>query len=193
MKSNLCDAVEKVLIPKSEIDKRIEELGKEITEEYRGKGELIVVGILRGAAMFMSNLTLNIDLEVGIDFMAVSSYGHSSESSGTVRIIKDLEDDIAGKNILIVEDIVDSGRTLSYLVRNLMDRKAKSVKIASLLDKPERRTNEVDVQFKGFTVPNEFIVGYGLDFAQQFRNIEDICVLKKSFYEKTNYMKSSRK
>lgn len=184
MKSNLCDAVEKVLIPKSEIDKRIEELGQEITEEYRDKGELIVVGILRGAAMFMSNLTLNIDLEVGIDFMAVSSYGHSSESSGTVRIIKDLEEDIAGKNILIVEDIVDSGRTLNYLVRNLMDRKAKSVKIASLLDKPERRTNEVDVQFKGFTVPNEFIVGYGLDFAQQFRNIEDICVLKKSFYEK---------
>ncbi|MDU3193028.1 MAG: phosphoribosyltransferase family protein, partial [Finegoldia magna] len=114
MKSNLCDAVEKVLITKSEIDKRIEELGKEITEEYKDKGELIVVGILRGAAMFMSNLALNIDLEVGIDFMAVSSYGHSSESSGTVRIIKDLEEDIAGKNILIVEDIVDSGRTLNY-------------------------------------------------------------------------------
>lgn len=186
MKSNLSDVIEKVLIKKEDIDKRINELAQKITEDYKDKGELVVVGILRGASMFMSNLALNIDREVGIDFMAVSSYGKSSESSGTVRIIKDLEEDITDKNILICEDIVDSGRTLDYLVRNLKDRHAKSVKIASLLDKPERRTNEVDVEYVGFTVPNEFIVGYGLDYAQQYRNIEDICVLKKSVYEKEN-------
>ncbi len=184
MKSNLNDAIEKVLIPRSEIEKRIAELGKEITEEYKDKGELVVVGILRGAAMFMSNLALSIDKNVGIDFMSVSSYGQSSESSGTVRILKDLEEDVSGKNILIVEDIVDSGRTLNYLIKILQDRDAKSVKIATLLDKEDRRTSYVKVDFVGFKVPNEFIVGYGLDYAQKFRNVEDICVLKKSFYEK---------
>ena len=184
MKSNLCDAVEKVLIPKSEIYKRIEELGQEITEEYKDKGELIVVGILRGAAMFMSNLTLNIDLEVGIDFMAVSSYGHSSESSGTVRIIKDLEEDIAGKNILIVEDIVDTGTTLSYLLEYLKARKAASIEIVALLDKEARRTSNVSAKYKGFDVPDEFIVGYGIDYAEKYRNLPFIGALKEEIYNK---------
>lgn len=177
------DIVKEVLVTEEEIQSKIKELGERITADYKGKN-LMLVGILKGAVMFLSDLAKNIKMPVLIDFMAVSSYGSSSESTGIVRIIKDLESSIDDKDILIVEDIIDTGLTLSYLTDNLRKRGAKSVKIVTLLDKPERRKVEVPVDYTGFTIPDEFVIGYGIDYAEKYRNLPFVAALKEEVYKK---------
>ncbi|HHX70014.1 MAG: hypoxanthine phosphoribosyltransferase [Miniphocaeibacter sp.] len=177
------DIYKEILVSEEELDKRLNELAEEITECYKNSDkELLVVGILRGAVIFMTNLVTRLDLDLTMDFMAVSSYGSSSVSSGVVRILKDLEDDIKNKDVLIVEDIIDTGLTLHYLTKNLRDRGANSIKIATLLDKPDRRKVNVDVDFVGFKIPDEFVVGYGLDYDQKYRNLPFIAALKEEVY-----------
>lgn len=175
--------VEKILIDEETLMKRIKEMGKQITEDYRGK-DLIIIAILKGAVLFTSDLIKEIKLPLAIDFMAVSSYGSSTKSSGVVRILKDLDEQIEGKDVLIVEDIVDTGLTLHYLVENLMTRKPKSLKICCCLDKPSRRTAPVNVDYIGFSIPDEFVIGYGLDFGEKYRNLPFIGVLSKEAYQK---------
>ena len=168
-----------VPITEKEIITRAEELGKQITKDYKGK-ELVLVGILRGAVMWMAELMKNINLEdLTIDFMAVSSYGAATKSSGQVKINKDLNSDIMGKDVIIVEDIVDTGTTLHYLRNFLQSREANSVEICSMLDKPERREADVPIKYKGFEVDNLFIVGYGLDYDQKYRNLPYISFLNE--------------
>ena len=164
------DVIKEILVTEEEIQKKVKELGEQITRDYQGKN-LMLVGILKGAVMFLSDLAKNIRMPVMIDFMAVSSYGNSTESSGIVRIVKDLDCSVHDKDILIVEDIIDTGLTLSYLTDNLKKRKAKSVKIVTLLDKPERRKVEVPVDYVGFVIPDEFVIGYGIDYAEKYRNL----------------------
>lgn len=175
------DFIKEILVSSDEIEKRVGELGKQITEDYKGK-DLLLVGILKGAVIFMADLAKNIDLPITMDFMAVSSYGKSSESSGVVKIIKDLDSSVEGKDILIVEDIIDTGFTLGYLTDYLKRRGASSVKICTLLDKPDRRKIQVPVDYKGFVIPDEFVVGYGLDYAEQYRNLPYISALKEEVY-----------
>lgn len=176
------DAIKEVLLSEEEITKRVEELGAQITADYKDK-DLVVIGILKGAVIFMAELVKNIDLPVVLDFMAVSSYGKSAISTGEVRIIKDLDFSVEGKDLLIVEDIIDTGLTLNYLVDILTKRGAKSVSICTLLDKPDRRTIGVHVDYLGFDIPNEFVVGYGLDYAERFRNLPYIGSLKEEVYK----------
>jgi hypoxanthine phosphoribosyltransferase len=178
----LKDPIKEVLVSEGDIKKRVAELGKEISEVYRGK-ELILVGILKGAVIFLSDLSRAIDMPVFIDFMAVSSYGKSSVSTGEVRIMKDLDFSVEGKDVLIVEDIIDTGMTMNYLKEILTKRGASSVKVCSLLDKPERRTVGVKIDFLGFEIPDEFAVGYGLDFNEMFRNYPFVGALKEEVYE----------
>ena len=159
--------IQEVLFTEVVLQNKIKELAERITNDYKGK-ELLVVGVLKGSVLFAADLIKNIKIPCGIDFMAVSSYGNSSETSGIVRILKDLDCEAAGKDILIVEDIVDSGVTLNYLLNYLKARKAKSVEIASLLNKPSRRKVELDIKYVGFEVPDEFLVGYGLDYAEKY-------------------------
>ncbi len=173
--------IRNIMISEEELAKRVKELGKQLTEEYRGK-DLLVVGILKGCMLFLSDLVRTIDLPLTMDFMVVSSYGSATKSSGVVRIIKDLEREIEGKDVLIVEDIVDTGLTLSYLIENLKTRNPKSVKVCSLLDKPERRKAQVDIEYVGFRIADEFVVGYGLDYAEVYRNLPFVCVLKPEVY-----------
>jgi hypoxanthine phosphoribosyltransferase len=173
--------IQKVLISEEEIAKRVKEMGGQLTEEYKGK-DLMVVGILKGCMLYLSDLVRAIDLPLTMDFMVVSSYGSATKSSGVVRIIKDLEREIEGKDILIVEDIVDTGLTLSYLIENLKTRNPKSVKVCSLLDKPDRRKAHVDIEYVGFQIPDEFVVGYGLDYSEVYRNLPFVCVLKPEVY-----------
>lgn len=175
--------VKKILINKEQISSRVKELGEIITKDYQTK-DILVVGILKGAVIFMSELIQQINKNVEIDFMAVSSYGKSSVSTGEVRIIKDLEQSVIGKNILIVEDIIDTGYTLNYLMDNLKKRGAASVKLCAFLDKTERRKVEVSVDYVGFEIPDEFIVGYGLDYAEMGRNLPFIASLKEEIYKK---------
>lgn len=175
--------LEKVLISEEQLSKRIKELGNAISKEYEGKN-LIVVGILKGSVIFAAELVKNITIPCEMDFMAVSSYGASSETSGVVRILKDLDHSIEGKDVLIVEDIVDTGITLSYLLDYLKARKANSIEIISLLSKPDRRQKKVEVKYNGFEVPDEFIVGYGLDYNEKYRNLPFIAILKREVYEK---------
>ncbi|WP_416197262.1 MAG: hypoxanthine phosphoribosyltransferase [Sporanaerobacter sp.] len=172
------DFVKEVLVSKEDIEKRVRELGTQITEDYRGK-DLMLVGILKGAAIFMADLARNIDIPLTMDFMAVSSYGNATQSSGVVRIVKDLDTSIEGKDILIVEDIIDTGLTLGYLTDNLTKRGARSVRICTLLDKPERRKVNVPVDYRGFIIPDEFVVGYGIDYAEKYRNLPYISSLKE--------------
>jgi len=166
-----------VLISEERIRTRIKELGAEITRDYSGRNPLLI-GVLKGACFFLSDLMRAIDTRVGIEFMAISSYGSSTRTSGEVRIMKDLDVPIEGRDILVVEDIVDTGLTLSYLLANLESRGASSVKLAALLDKFERRQKEVKIDYLGFKIPDEFVVGYGLDFAERYRNLPFIAVLK---------------
>ncbi|MDF2520011.1 MAG: Hpt [Clostridia bacterium] len=173
--------IKEILITEEQIKAKTKELGKLITEHYRGK-DLVVIGVLKGCVIFLSDLVREIDLPLTLDFMVVSSYGTATKSSGVVRIIKDLEKDIQGKDVLVVEDIVDSGLTLSYLVEYLKSRNANSVKICSLLDKPERRKAQVTIDYSGFQIPDEFVVGYGLDFAEIYRNLPFVCILKPEVY-----------
>lgn len=171
----------KILINQSQIKEKVKELGEKITNDYKDKN-LMVVGILKGCVVFLSDLIREINLPLTMDFMVVSSYGSSTKSSGVVRIVKDLEKDIAGKDILIVEDIVDTGLTLNYLVDYLKSRNASSVKICTLLEKPDRRKAQVDLEYVGFHIPDEFVVGYGLDYAETYRNLPFVCILKPEVY-----------
>ncbi|MDI9489533.1 MAG: hypoxanthine phosphoribosyltransferase [Bacillota bacterium] len=175
--------VEKILFDEAVLAKRIGELGEEISKDYANE-EVMLVGILKGASVFMSDLIRKISIPAYIDYMVVSSYGNSAETSGVVRIIKDLEDNIEGKNIIIVEDIIDTGLTLAYLKKNLLNRNPKSLKICTLLDKPSRRQKEIAIDYKGFEVPDEFIIGYGIDYAEKYRNLPFVGVLKREVYEK---------
>lgn len=175
--------IKTILVTEEDIEKRVKELGKQIAEDYKGK-DLILVGILKGAVIFMSDLARNINMQIGLDFMAVSSYGRSSTSTGEVRIIKDLDFSVENKDILIIEDIIDTGYTLAYLTDNLRKRGASSVKVCTLLDKPERRKVNVPVDYLGFAIPDEFVVGYGLDYAEIGRNLPYVAALKEEVYSK---------
>lgn len=175
--------IKEILFSREEIEKKIEELGNKITEDYRGK-DLVLVGVLKGANVFMGDLMRKINIPLTIDFMAVTSYGLSTESSGVVKILKDLDHSIEDKDVLVVEDIIDTGLTLHYLCENLLSRKPKSLKICALLDKPERRKVDIPIDYKGFDIPDEFIVGYGIDYAEQYRNLPYIAALKREVYEK---------
>ena len=174
--------IEKILVSEEEIQKRTQELGAELSAEYKDKNPL-VVGILKGAIPFLSDLTKAMDVKLEMDFMDVSSYGSAMVSSGEVKILKDLDTNVEGRNILIVEDIIDSGRTLSYIIDMFKYRKAKSIKIVTLLYKPEGRVVPLEADYVGFLVPNEFVVGYGLDFIEHYRNLPYIGVLKPEIYE----------
>ena len=175
--------IREVLISKEAIEAKTKELAERISRDYKGK-DLLVVGVLKGSVIFSSELIKNITIPCEIDFMAVSSYGSSSETTGVVRILKDLDSEISRKHILIVEDIVDSGVTLSYLLNYLKTRNASSVEIASLLTKPSRRKVDIDCKYVGFETPDEFLVGYGLDYAEKYRNLPFIGILKREVYEK---------
>ncbi|NLK22167.1 MAG: hypoxanthine phosphoribosyltransferase [Epulopiscium sp.] len=166
-----------ILLSEEKIRSRIKELGSQITKDYKGK-EICLICVLKGGVMFMVDLSKEINLLVEMDFMAISSYGNESTSSGIVKIIKDLDEPIEGKHVLIVEDIIDSGRTLSYLVKILNDRNPASLRICTLLDKPEKRITNVKVDYVGFTIPDKFVLGYGLDYMQKYRNIPYIAVMK---------------
>lgn len=174
--------IEKVLYSADDIKKRIKELAAEIEKDYAGK-EIIMVCLLKGAAPFMADLAREINLVVQYDFMSVSSYGNASSTSGNVKITKDLSSDILGKHVIVVEDIVDTGLTLDYILRILGERQPESLRLCALLDKTECRRIDVGIDYKGFEVPDEFIVGYGLDYAQKYRNLPYVGVLKKSVYD----------
>jgi hypoxanthine phosphoribosyltransferase len=168
--------VAEVLIEEDALRERIAELGAEISADYAGQ-DLLLVGVLKGAVFFMADLMRHITVPCEVDFMAISSYGASTDSSGVVRILKDLDETIEGRNVLVVEDIIDSGLTLSYLTRTLGARNPASLEICALLTKPERREVEVPVRYTGFEIPNRFVVGYGLDFAERYRNLRYVGVL----------------
>ncbi len=178
---SMMNDIKEILIDKDQLAERVRELGEEISADYAGK-EILMIGVLRGAVVFMADLARAISLPVALDFMAVSSYGASTSSSGIVRILKDLDEDLAGKHVLIVEDIIDSGLTLNYLVDNLKSRQPASVRLCTLLNKPSRRKAPVHVDYNGFTIPDYFVVGYGLDFAEKYRNLPFIGILKPEAY-----------
>jgi hypoxanthine phosphoribosyltransferase len=167
----------KVLIRSTAIRKRVIEVAHKITRDYRGE-RVHLVGVLKGACIFLSDLVREIGLETSIDFMAVSSYGKQKESSGQVRLLKDLDSSVEGLNVIVVEDILDTGLTLSYLLRVLQQRRPKTLRIAAMLDKPSRRIKPVQGDYVGFKIPNEFVVGYGLDYAERYRNLKDVCTLQ---------------
>ena len=169
-------AVGEILIDESTLQGRIVELGAEISSDYAGR-DLLLVGVLKGAVFFMADLMRELQVPCEIDFMAISSYGAATDSSGVVRILKDLDINVAGRDVLVVEDIIDSGLTLSYLMRNLRARKPASLEVCALLTKPERREIEVPVRYTGFEIPNRFVIGYGLDFAERYRNLPYVAVL----------------
>lgn len=166
-----------VMISEEEIDKKVRELGARISRDYAGRS-VHLIGILRGGAFFMCELAKRITVPVTIDFMSVSSYGSGTVSSGVIKVGKDTDESIEGKDVIVVEDIVDTGRTLSYLLEMLKGRKPASIALCTLLDKPERRTHEVKVDYTGFQVPDKFVVGYGLDYAQKYRNLPYIGVVE---------------
>lgn len=176
--------IKEVLITEEEINAKCVEIGRTLTEEYEGKFPL-VIGVLKGATPFMADLTRCIDTHVEMDFMAVSSYGRRTTSSGEVRILKDLDAKVEGRDVIIVEDIIDSGLTLSYLVDLFKYRRANSVKIVTLLDKPSGRNAKISADIVGFEVPDAFVVGYGLDFDEKYRNLPYIGVLKSEAYKDT--------
>jgi hypoxanthine phosphoribosyltransferase len=167
----------KVLIRQAAIKKRVQSVAREITRDFAGQ-RIHLIGVLKGACIFLSDLVREINLETSIDFIAVSSYGRGRESSGQVRLVKDLDTSIAGLNVILVEDILDTGLTLTYLLRILRQRKPKTLRVAALLDKPSRRVKPVKGDYIGFTIPDVFVVGYGLDYAERYRNLKDVCVLK---------------
>ncbi|WP_017754937.1 hypoxanthine phosphoribosyltransferase [Calidifontibacillus oryziterrae] len=173
--------IEKILISEAEIQEKVKGLGANLSEEYRDKFPL-VIGVLKGAMLFMADLVKRMDIHLEMDFMDVSSYGSSTVSTGEVKIIKDLDTSVEGRNIIIVEDIIDSGLTLSYLVELFRYRKAKSIKIVTLLDKPEGRKVDLHADLVGFIVPDAFVVGYGLDYAERYRNLPYVGVLKQEVY-----------
>ena len=175
--NELSAAVEEVLVDEQALQSRVAELGASITVDYRGR-DLLLIGVLKGAIFFMADLMRTIEVPCEVDFMAISSYGAGVDSSGVVRILKDLDVSVEGRNVLVVEDIVDSGLTLSYLLRNLEAREPASLEVCALLTKPERRENDVDCRYVGFEIPNRFVIGYGLDFAERYRNLPYVGVLR---------------
>jgi len=178
-------AVEEVLIDESALQARIGELGDEISADYAGR-DLLLIGVLKGAVFFMSDLMRRLSVPCEIDFMAISSYGAATDSSGVVRILKDLDINIEGRHVLVVEDIIDSGLTLSYLMRNLEAREPASLEVCALMTKPARREIDVDVRYVGFEIPNRFVIGYGLDFAERYRNLPFVAVLHSDLIPETN-------
>ena len=166
-----------VLLTEEEVDARIREIAEQINKDYEGK-EVHLVCVLKGGSFFMCELAKRITVPVSLDFMSVSSYGSGTQSSGRIRIVKDLDESVMGKDVLVVEDIVDSGRTLSYLMQLLRDRGAGSLRLCTLLDKPDRRVVEVPVDYTCFQIPDEFVVGYGLDYAQRYRNLPFVGIVK---------------
>ncbi|CZQ80214.1 MAG: hypoxanthine phosphoribosyltransferase [Trichococcus flocculiformis] len=174
--------IEEVLYSEGEISAVVKDLGAQLTKEYEGKNPL-VIGVLKGAVMFMTDLSRAMDCDLELDFMDVSSYGAGMESSGDVKILKDLDTTVDGRDLLIVEDIIDTGRTLSYLIEIFKYRKAKSIKVVTLMDKKERRVVDLEADYIGINVPNEFVVGYGLDFNEKYRNLPYIGILKTEVYE----------
>ena len=173
--------IQEVLFTQEELERRVRELAAQITADYQGK-EIILISVLRGSFVFMADLCRSIDLDCTVDFMAVSSYGGGTSSTGQVQITKDLSGDISGKHVIVVEDILDSGNTLSYLLKLLEQRKPASIRLCTLLDKPERRTKPVEVSYSGFTIPDAFVVGYGLDYAEHYRGLPYIGILKPEVY-----------
>ena len=176
--TELTGGVEEILVDEAALQARVAELGAEISADYRDR-DLLLIGVLKGAIFFMADLMRQIDLPCEVDFMAISSYGAGVDSSGVVRILKDLDMPIENRNVVIVEDIVDSGLTLSYLLRNLEARQPASLEICALLTKPDRRENDVECRYVGFEIPNRFVIGYGLDFAERYRNLPYIGVLRE--------------
>lgn len=166
-----------VLVSREEIKAKTEELAKRITEDYRGK-DLLLVGVLKGGFMFLADLARAIDLPLSIDFISVSSYANSTVSSGVVRILKDIDYDITGKHVLIVEDIIDSGLTLTYLKELFKAKHCASVKVCTILDKPSRRKVDLEVDYQGIIIPDKFVIGYGLDYQEKYRNLPDVCVIE---------------
>lgn len=177
MPNPLLQNVKQVLLDEDTLATRIREMGRQITEDYRGK-DLLVLCVLKGSMFFVADLVKEIDLPLVLDFIAVSSYGDALQTSGVVRITKDLEDPIEGRHVLIVEDIVDTGLTLGYLIRTLQIRKPASVRVATLLDKPVRRIQEVPLDYRGFEIGDHFVIGYGLDYTNRYRTLSSICVMK---------------
>ena len=181
--STLHPDVEKILLPEEELKTRVRQLGEEISRDYAGR-EPVLVSILRGSYIFMADLSRSLDILCRADFMSVSSYGAGTTSSGQVNIVKDLSDSIEGRDVIVVEDILDTGNTLHYLFQVLQARHPASLKLAVLLDKPSRRTKPISADYVGFTVPDEFVVGYGLDYNEHYRNLPYIGVLKPEVYQK---------
>ncbi len=173
--------IQSVLICESEIKEIVKGLATKINKDYSGE-QLLVVCMLKGSCIFFSDLIRELDLDIRLEFMRISSYGNSAKTSNNVKIIHDLQEDIKGKNVLIVEDIIDSGRTIKNLKELLAKREPKSLRVATMLDKPDRREVDINGEYIGKVIPNEFVVGYGLDYAQKYRNLKDICVLAKSVY-----------
>ncbi|OME75843.1 hypoxanthine phosphoribosyltransferase [Paenibacillus sp. FSL A5-0031] len=175
--------IQEVLYDAQQIGEKVKELGATLSKDFNGRNPLVIC-VLKGAFIFMADLVKEITVPLEIDFMAVSSYGQSTKSSGVVKIIKDLDVSVEGRDVLIVEDIIDSGLTLSYLIDVLERRNSKSVTVVTLFDKPARRTVELEADYKGFTLPDEFVVGYGLDYAEKYRNLPYIGILKPHVYQK---------
>lgn len=175
--------IEKIMFTEEQIDKRVRELAKQLNEDYQGE-RIYCIGVLKGSGMFMMDLVRRLEIQVEFDFFTVSSYGNSANSNGCVNIIHDVRISVKDKNILLIEDIVDTGNTLSYLKECLNERGCRSVKIATMLDKPSRRINDLHADYVGFEVPDAFIVGYGLDYAEKYRNFPYIGILKESVWKK---------
>ena len=175
--------IQEVLFSEEQLDRRVREIAAQIEKDYEGK-EIMLIGVLRGSFVFMADLCRRIDLPCTLDFMSVSSYGKGTSSSGQVQITKDLSSDISGQHIIVIEDILDSGNTLSYLLKLLEQRNPASIRLCTLLDKPDRRVKEVKVDYSGFSIPDAFVVGYGLDYAEQYRNLPYIGILKPEVYQK---------
>ena len=174
--------LKEILVTAEDMDRRLAEMAEQIDRDYAGE-ELLIVGVLRGAVMVMADLSRRLHHDVQMDWMAVSSYGSGTKSSGVVRILKDLDTDLTGRHVLVVEDIIDSGTTMHYLKQMLMGRHPKSIKICAFLSKPSRRVAPVEIDYLGYEVPDEFLVGYGLDYAEKYRNLPYIGVLRRSVYE----------
>lgn len=177
----MLDEIKEVLFTESEIQEKVRLLGSSISQDYQGR-EPLLVNVLKGGVIFLADLIRSITIPINLDFMAISSYGPSTETFGIVKLVKDLEESVSGKDVLVVEDIIDTGLTLSYLLRNLETRNPRSLKICTLLDKSVRRIPDIPIHYKGFDVPDVFVVGYGLDYEQKYRNLPFIGILKKEVY-----------